>query len=73
MANRDVEKIQNKPQFVASLRRIADALEKGESFRMQVQQLRLTVPVEAELSIEHEVEGDREELELQFRWTRKPG
>ena len=73
MANRDVERIQNRPQFVASLRRIADALEKGESFRVQVQQLRLTVPVEAELSIEHEVEGDREELELQFRWKRTQG
>jgi amphi-Trp domain-containing protein len=73
MANRDVERIQNRPQFVASLRRIADALEKGESFRIQVQQLRLTVPNEAELSIEHEVEGDSEELELQFRWKRTQG
>jgi amphi-Trp domain-containing protein len=73
MANRDVERVQNRPQFVASLRRIADALEKGEPFRIQVQQLRLTVPIEAELSIEHEVEGDREELELQFRWTRTEG
>lgn len=73
MANRDVERIQSKAQFIASLRRIADALERGEPVRVQVQQLRFTVPADAELSIEHEVEGDREELELQMRWTRTEG
>jgi hypothetical protein len=29
------------------------------------------VPAGAELSLEHEVSGDREELELQLRWTRQ--
>jgi amphi-Trp domain-containing protein len=70
MADRDVEKIQNKSEFVKTLRRIADAVEKGESFRIQVQEVRFSVPENAELSIEHEVSGSEEELELQFRWTR---
>ena len=70
MANRDVERITNKSQFINTLRRFADALEQGEPLRVQVQNLRLTVPANAELSIEHEIEGDDEELELQFRWSR---
>ena len=50
-------------------RRIADALEQEESFRIQVRKLRFTVPKTAELSIEHEAEDGQEELELQLRWS----
>jgi len=71
MVDRDIERIQSPDQFVATLRRLADAIERGEAFRIQVAQQRFTVPAQAELSIEHEVEGDREELELQLRWTRR--
>jgi amphi-Trp domain-containing protein len=70
MTDRDVEKVQDRVQFVATLRRLADAIEQGEPFRIQVAGQRFVVPGAAELSIEHEVEGDREELELQLRWTR---
>ena len=70
MTERDVERITSKGQFVATLRRAADALERGEPIRIQVLERRFTVPAEAELSIEHEVEGDAEELEFQFRWRR---
>lgn len=69
MTERDVERVQNREQFVASLRRIADAVERGEAFRIQVAERRFTVPASAELSIEHEVSGEQQELELQFRWT----
>ncbi len=68
MADRDVERGTTTEAFVATLRRIADALEAGESFRIQVVNKRFTVPKDAELSIEHEVEGDDEELELQLKW-----
>ena len=68
MADRDVERIHNKDSFIATLRRLADALEKGEPFRIQVVNKRFTVPAGAELSIEHEAEGGDEELELQLRW-----
>ncbi|HEY8945293.1 MAG TPA: amphi-Trp domain-containing protein [Polyangiaceae bacterium] len=60
----------SKGQFVATLRRVADAIERGESFRIQVLEQRITVPADAELSIEHEAEGSHEELEVQFRWRR---
>lgn len=68
MADRDVERAVTPQTFVATLRRLADALEAGEPFRIQVANKRFTVPGDAELSIEHEAEGGEEELELQLRW-----
>lgn len=68
MKDRDVERNCSKESFVATLRRLADALEKGEPFRIQVANARFVVPARAEMSIEHEVEGGEEELELQLRW-----
>lgn len=68
MAERDVEKNVPKDRFIETLRRLADALEKGEAFRIQVANERLTIPKDAELSVEHEREGDTQEVELQFRW-----
>jgi len=70
MADRDVERNCTTETFVETLRRLADALERGEAFRVQVQGARFSVPRGAELSIEHEVAGDEEELELQLRWRR---
>lgn len=69
MSERDVERVTGPRQFAATLRRIADAVENGQSFQIQVVNKRFTVPASAELSIEHEAEGGNEELELQFRWT----
>lgn len=68
MADRDVERNVNKGTFVATLRRLADALEAGESFRIQVVNKRFTVPADAALFIEHEAEGGEEELELSLKW-----
>lgn len=70
MSERDIEKNVVKDQFVATLRRLADALESGEPFRIQVQNRRFEVPASAALVIEHEVEGDREELSLELQWQR---
>lgn len=68
MTERDVEQRCPPSRFVETLRRVADAIEAGEPFRVQVANARFTVPADAELSIEHEVEGGVEELELQLRW-----
>jgi len=68
MSERDVERSCTTPQFVSTLRRIADALESAESVRIQVVGKRFTIPANAELSIEHEAEDGDEELELQLRW-----
>ena len=68
MADRDVEKEVPKKQFIETLRRIADSLEKDESFRIQIAGKRLTIPADAYISVEHEAEDDEHEVELQFRW-----
>ena len=68
MAERDIEKNVDKAYFVDTLRRLADALEKGESFRIQVQNKRFRVPGDAVLVVEHEVEDGKEELSLELQW-----
>jgi amphi-Trp domain-containing protein len=69
VTERDIEKNVPVSQFVDTLRRLADALEAGESFRIQVQNKRFTVPADAEIVIEHEVEGGNEELALELQWV----
>jgi amphi-Trp domain-containing protein len=68
---RDVEKVYATNAFVAKLRRLADALESGQSFMIQVAGQRITVPADAEISVEHEQGEEREELEFQLSWPRK--
>lgn len=68
-AERDIEKIYSTSETVAKLRRLADCLETGEAFEIQVAGERIYVPVRAEFSIEHERGEDEEELEFQFRWS----
>jgi amphi-Trp domain-containing protein len=67
--NRDVEKVYSTSEFVAKLRRLADALETGERFEIQVAGERIYVPARAEFNVEHEREGGEEELEFQLKWT----
>ena len=69
---RDVEKIFSAGAFVARLRRLADALEAGQPFSIQVAGERVPVPAVAIFSIEHEREGTAEELEFQLKWKRTP-
>ncbi len=65
---RDVERDVSVTDFVAKLRRLADALESGGSFRIQIAGERFRVPKRAQLSVEHERGDDEEEVELQLRW-----
>ncbi len=68
-AERDVEKGYAKADFVAKLRRLADAIENGERFKIQIAGERIYVPVRAAFTIEHERSGDEEEIEFQIKWT----
>ena len=69
--DRDVEKIYSTSEVVSKLRRLADALETGERFEIQVAGERVYVPARAEFSVEHEREGNEEELEFQLKWTNR--
>ncbi len=66
---RDVERIHNTEEAVAKLRRLADALETGSSFRIQVGGERFRVPGRAVFSVEHERGEDEEEVEFQLKWS----
>ena len=68
-AERDVERIYSTEAVVAKLRRLADALEKDESFRIQIAGERFRVPKHAEFSVEHERGEDEEEIEFQLKWS----
>jgi hypothetical protein len=51
--DRDVEKVYSTSGFVAKLRRLADALEAGERFEIQVAGERVYVPAGAGFNVEH--------------------
>jgi len=66
---RDIEKVYSTGEFVAKLRRLADALEHGGKFEIQIANQRIYVPVDAEFNIEHERADGEEEIEFQIKWT----
>ena len=66
---RDVEKTYSNSEIVAKLRRLADDIESGENFEIQVAGERIYVPNRATFSIEHERNNEEEELEFQLKWT----
>ena len=71
MTERDVEKDYSVPEYAAKLRRLADALESGKPFRIQIAGERFTVPKNARISVEHERGDDNEdEVEFQLKWSR---
>jgi amphi-Trp domain-containing protein len=65
---RDIERTYSRGQFVAKLRRLADALEAGAPFTIQVGGERLRLPADVAFNIEHERAGGLDELEFQLRW-----
>jgi amphi-Trp domain-containing protein len=67
---RDIEKTYPRKDFVAKLRRLADSIEAGKAFTLQVAGERLHIPADALFNIEHEREDGVEELEFQLRWKR---
>ena len=69
--DRDIEKEYSVGQVAAKLRRLADCLEEGRPFRIQIAGERVCVPRDAVFNIEHEREGQQEEIEFQFKWTRQ--
>ena len=69
MSDRDLTKAYSRSQFVAKLRRLADAIESEKAFTIQVAGERLRIPADAVFNVEHERSGDQEELEFQLLWA----
>jgi len=69
--NKDIEKSYPKAEFVAKLRRLADAIESDQRFTIQVAGERISVPVHAIFNIEHERSTEEEEIEFQIKWSKQ--
>ncbi len=67
-AKRYVEKAYSVADFVAKLRRLADALEAQQAFEIQVAGEHLVIPTAVDFSIEYEKKVKTSELEFQLRW-----
>lgn len=65
---RDIEKVYTKGEFIKKLRRLADSLEKGKKFSIQVAGGKVNVPKDSIINIEHEKSRNSEELEFQIKW-----
>ena len=68
MPSRDLTRTYPRAQFVAKLRRLADAIESREAFSIQIGGERLHVPADAAFNVEHERSGRSHELEFQVLW-----
>ena len=69
--DRDIEQGYSTAEFVAKLRRLADALEQGRPFKIRIAGERISVPSRAICTIEHEREEGQEEIEFQIKWSDK--
>jgi amphi-Trp domain-containing protein len=65
---RDIEKNYPVNQFVKKLRRLADCIEQGQRFQIQVAGERVSIPATAIINIEHERGDSSEEVEFQLKW-----
>ena len=68
--DRDIEKSYTTKEFVSKLRRLADSLETGKKFNIQIAGERIYVPEDATYSIEHERGDGEEEIEFQIKWEK---
>jgi amphi-Trp domain-containing protein len=68
-SDRDLERTYSRAQFAAKLRRLADAIEAGRPFTIQVAGEPLRIPADAVFNVEHERAAGAEELEFQLRWA----
>ncbi len=66
----DVEKSYSNRENAAKLRRLADALEQGKAFEIQIAGNRIYVPASAEIEFEYEREGDLQEIEIEIKWKK---
>jgi amphi-Trp domain-containing protein len=68
---KDVDKSYPNKEVVAKLRRLADALEEGKTFEIQIAGERIYVPPYASVEFEYERHGEEEEVEIELRWKRR--
>lgn len=65
---RDIQKNYPAKQFINKLRRLADCIEQGRRFQIQVAGEKISIPATAIINIEHERSASSEEVEFQLTW-----
>ena len=68
---KDVEKSYSNKEVVSKLRRLADALESGKTFEIQIAGERIYIPPYATVEFEYERRGEEEEVEIELMWKRQ--
>lgn len=68
---RDIQKGYTNREFVAKLRRLADAIERDRPFAIQIAGERIHVPAQAVFNIEHERSREAEEIESRIQRSRR--
>jgi amphi-Trp domain-containing protein len=68
MSSRELEKHYSKADFVSKIRRLADAIENDENFRISIAGEAIYVPDRASFTIEHERGEGEHEIEFQIKW-----
>jgi amphi-Trp domain-containing protein len=66
----EVEKSYTNRENAAKLRRLADALENGKAFEIQIAGNRIYVPASAEIEFEYERDGDEQQIEIEINWKK---
>ena len=67
----EVENSYSAGEVAAKLRRLADAMEEGTAFEIQIAGERIYIPADAVVEFDYERDGDEEEVEIELKWTRK--
>jgi amphi-Trp domain-containing protein len=67
---KEAEKSYSTKEVAAKLRRLADALEEGRTFEIQIAGERISIPPGAAIEFEYERQGDEEEVEIELKWKR---
>lgn len=62
------EKIYSRTAIASKLRRLAECLERDETFNIQVAGKRVAIPPDAIVTIEHERNSKEEEIEFEIKW-----
>lgn len=65
----DVEKSYSARQVVGKLRRLADALEAGKPFKIQIAGNAIEIPPSATIEFEYERGDEGEEVEIEIKWN----
>jgi amphi-Trp domain-containing protein len=68
---KDLEKSYANREVAKKLHRLADALEQGKSFAIQIAGKRIRIPADAKVEFEYERRGNTEEVEIELQWKTK--